>query len=105
MPVISTSIAIGTALGVAGTVAAGVTGAAVLGSAAYGLSQGVKALSGQDNKAQALTGAISPEDPNAKEKAAIDAARKQAFRSGSVFTSASGLFGDNTGDTTSARLK
>lgn len=100
MPV-TTSIAIGTALGVGGGgVAAGVTGAAVIGAAAYGATKGVQALTSSKSgqKQIGYDGGTADRDLAAAQTAAAERAalsndkRRQAIaRSRTVYTSPMGL--------------
>jgi len=99
MPV-TTSIAIGTALGVGGGgVAAGVTGAAVIGAAAYGATKGVQSLAGGKGQKQlTYDGGAADRDLAAAQTAAAERAalsndkRRQAIaRSRTVYTSPMGL--------------
>ena len=104
MPV--TTIAVGTALGVGGGgLAAGATGAAVLGGAAFGAGKLIGDIVGSGRKSSG--GAAPRVEPNQTgiltEEESKDLARKRLFRTGSIFTSPTGV--NTPATTTSARLR
>jgi len=103
---VATSIAVGGAVGVGGAgLAAGLTGAAILGTAAFGAASLIGSIAGGGSKKPSAAGGqqVSQETGLLTPSESSTIARSRAFRAASIFTSPTGI--NTPANTSQARLK